>query len=85
MYGLPRAGKVANTCLLPTIGGRWIQRNQLTPGLFKQTTHSMIFALFVDDFLELIPRRLGPSSVHATPTLQYSDGYGGFQVLWNDP
>jgi hypothetical protein len=51
MYGLPQVGKVASDCLLPRLAATVYNANGITPGLYKHTANSIIFALVVDDFL----------------------------------
>jgi Reverse transcriptase (RNA-dependent DNA polymerase) len=50
MYGLPQAGKVASDFLLPRLKAAGYEETGVTPGLFKHTTNSILFALVVDDF-----------------------------------
>jgi hypothetical protein len=51
MNGLPQAGRVARDHLLPRLKADGYEETEVTPGLFRHVTNSIIFTLVVDDFL----------------------------------
>jgi hypothetical protein len=50
MYGLPRAGILAQQLLEQRLNEHGYQQRQITPGLWKHTTQPISFTLCVDDF-----------------------------------
>jgi hypothetical protein len=50
MYGLPQAGKIANDCPTEMLSPHGYTPMPITPGLWKDTTSDLVFALVVDDF-----------------------------------
>jgi hypothetical protein len=50
MYGLPQAGRIANDRLTEFLAPHGYTPMPITPGLWKDTTSDLVFALVVDDF-----------------------------------
>ena len=51
MYGLPQAGKVASDALLPRLKAAGYEETGRIPGLFKNRTNTVYFALVIDDVM----------------------------------
>ena len=50
LYGLPRAGKLANDQLVAALAPYGYHPVAITPGLLRHDTRDIVFSLVVDDF-----------------------------------